>query len=230
MNPIAERLARKKQLEPERLSDWGARELASFARLMVCRLARGLYWKMRFGRAEGPVLCGRGIHIEHPRYIRSGPRLNLEDGVEIVGLSKRGLTFGTRCTVGRLATIRPTNVLLDEPGEGLLMGDHSNIGAYSYIGCSGWIDIGSHVMMGPRVSLLAENHNIDRTDIPMKDQGVTRSFIRIQDDCWIGAGSTILAGVTVGRGSVIAAGAVVTHDIKSETIVGGVPAREIRQR
>ncbi len=72
----------------------------------------------------------------------------------------------------RPVRLRPSdNVLLDEPGEGMLVGDCSNIGPYSFIGCSGYIEIGRHVMMGPRVNLLAETHVFDRTDIPMQARG-----------------------------------------------------------
>jgi acetyltransferase-like isoleucine patch superfamily enzyme len=148
----------------------------------------------------------------------------------IVALSKRGIVFGERCTVGRFASIVPTNPLLGELGEGLKLGDHSNIGAYSYIGCSGYIEIGNNVMRGPRVNLMAENHRFERVDIPMKGQGVDKSFIRIEDDCWIGVNSSVLAGVTIGRGSIVAAGAVVTKDVAPYSIVGGVPARLIRSR
>jgi acetyltransferase-like isoleucine patch superfamily enzyme len=92
------------------------------------------------------------------------------------------------------------------------------------------MELGDRVIMGPRVSLLAENHNAERTDICMKDQGVTRSFIRIEDDCWLGAGSTVLAGFTIGRGSIVAAGAVAMKDVPSGSVVGGMPARIFKQR
>jgi acetyltransferase-like isoleucine patch superfamily enzyme len=98
------------------------------------------------------------------------------------------------------------------------------------VGCSGFIEIGSGVMMGPRVGLFAENHIFDRTDIPMRLQGVDRKFIRIEDDVWLGTNSVILAGVTVGRGAVVSAGSVVTKDVPQYAIVGGVPAKVIRMR
>jgi acetyltransferase-like isoleucine patch superfamily enzyme len=78
--------------------------------------------------------------------------------------------------------------------------------------------------------LRAENHNAKPTDIPMKDQGVARSFIRIEDDCWLGAGCMVLAGVAVGRGSIVAAGAVATKDLPPGSVVGGVPACIFKQR
>ncbi len=228
---IQRRLARLKHMDnPDALAAWGGRELASFGCTLVGRILRGWYWKLRLKRAPGLVLCGPRVVIHHPWHISAGPALNLEEGCELVGFTKRGLVFGARCTVGRFASIRPTNILLDEPGEGLLMGDYSNIGPYAYIGCSGYIELGRRVMMGPRVNLLAENHRFDRHDLPIKVQGVTRSFIRIEDDVWLGANSTVLAGVTVGAGAVVAAGAVVTRDVPPGAVVGGVPARVIGQR
>lgn len=224
-------LVSKKGLDPELdYSVWGYPELFFFALEMAGRIIRGLWLKVRVGSAPGLVLCQPRVVIKQGRHIHAGRGLSLQEGVEIVGLSKKGIRFGDRCTVGRFATIRPTNVLFREPGEGLEMGDHSNIGPYSFIGCSGFIKIGSGVMMGPRVTLLAENHNFEDASRPMKEQGVSRSFITIEDDCWLGAGCMITAGVTIGKGSIIAAGAVVTKDVEPYSIVGGVPAKLIRRR
>ncbi len=186
--------------------------------------------KWQLPHVSGWMLADRGARVMHGGHLRSGRQFSLEEGCLINALSKRGIVFGNRCTVGRFASICPTNPLLDEPGEGLKMGDHSNVGPYSYIGCSGYVEIGSRVMMGPRVNLMAENHNFSRTDIPMKDQGVLRKFIRIEDDVWLGVNSTVVAGVTVGRGAIVAAGAVVTADVSPYAIVGGIPARLIRNR
>ena len=222
--------AAQKGVDPEVLNEWRARELLTATSTIGRRLVRGQFLRWRMGRTDGPVLCERGVRITHASHITAGRRLNLEDGCEIVGLSKRGIVFGDRCTVGRLATIRPTNVLLDEPGEGLLMGDNSNIGAYSFIGCSGFIEIGNNVMMGPRVTLLAETHNYADPGRPMKSQGVSRSTIRVEDDCWIGAGAQVLPGVTLGRGSVVGAGAVITRDVAPYSVVAGIPARLIKRR
>ncbi len=222
--------SRKGLIAEESLQGWETQEMLSFLWVLARRLLRGELLRLRLGHTSGRVLCERNVRIVHGRHISAGRLLNLEDGCEIIGLSKRGIVFGERCTVGRLATIRPTNVLLDEPGEGLRLGDHSNIGAYSFIGCSGFIDIGSHVMMGPSVTLLAESHQFDDAAQPIKHQGVSRSTIRIEDDCWIGAGSIILPGVTIGRGSIVAAGSVVNRDTAPYSIVAGVPARLLRSR
>jgi acetyltransferase-like isoleucine patch superfamily enzyme len=227
---IRNRLAAAKGLDPARLAHVSMRDLCGSCFTIFVRMVRGAWVRMRLGRTNGWMLADRGTHLLHARHIRAGRQFSLEEGCMIIGLSKRGIVFGDRCTVGRFAYIAPSNPLLGEPGEGLKVGDHSNIGPYSYIGCSGFIEIGSRVMMGPRVNLMSENHAFDRTDIPMKDQGVTRGFIRIEDDVWIGVNVTILANVTVGRGAIVAAGAVVTKDVPPYTVVGGVPAKVIKER
>jgi acetyltransferase-like isoleucine patch superfamily enzyme len=224
-------LCRKKNIEYKReLSLWGRKELAILAWTLFSRMLRGMILRIRMAQASGMILAQKGVRLIHPSHIYAQGDLNLQEGCEIVGLSVRGIRFGSKCTVGRFATIRPTNVLFREPGEGLSLGDNSNIGPYSWIGCSGYIKIGKNVMMGPRVSLLAENHNFDRTDIPMKEQGVHRKGIVIEDDVWLGANSCVLDGVTIGTGSVIATGAVVTKDVPPFSVVGGVPAKVLRSR
>jgi acetyltransferase-like isoleucine patch superfamily enzyme len=230
LDKLRQRLAAAKGMDPAGLQALQGGDLAGICGTLAQRILRGLFWKLRLPHVRGLLLADRNARVLHGRHLHAGRRFSMEEGCFIMALSKRGVVFGERCTVGRLATIAPTNPLLGEPGEGLRVGDQSNIGPYSFIGCSGFIEIGDRVLMGPRVNLLAENHEFGRTDVPIKEQGVRREFIRIEDDVWIGAGATILAGVTVGRGAIIAAGAVVTRDVPPGAVVGGVPARVIKQR
>lgn len=76
----------------------------------------------------------------------------------------------------------------------------------------------------------SENHVTTRTDIPIKDQGVTHRGIVVEDDVWLGSGVIVLDGVRVGTGAVVAAGSVVTRDVPPYAIVAGVPAQVIRYR
>ena len=207
-----------------------ARDRPRRARLAARRrLLRGALLRARLGRADGLVFADRNVRVLHARHVSAGRDLNLEEGCQIMGLSRRGIVFGDRCTVGRFAMISPTNVFGGQLGEGLKVGDNSNIGHFAFVGCSGYIEIGDRVLMGPRVTLLGENHRFDDPG-PIKLQGVEREAITIGDDCWLGAGCTVLAGVTIGAGAVVAAGAVVTDDVAPMTVVAGVPARVVRDR
>lgn len=206
------------------------RHILQMANKLAPMALRGFWWRLWLRSTTGLLLIGKNVTIRNPQHISVGRNFVVEDYCEIQGLSQQGLWFGERVTIGRFAMIRPSGYYGRDIGVGLRIGNRSNIGANCYIGCSGGIEIGENVMMSPGVNLFAENHNFARTDIPMKDQGVTLNRIVVEDDCWLASGSTILAGVQVGRGAVVAAGAVVTTDVPPYAIVGGVPAKIIGWR
>lgn len=193
-------------------------------------LVRGTLRRFFFKSSKGILLIGKRVTIRQSHHLTVGRSFIAQDNCEINCLSKRGIVLGDKVTVGSYAIIRPTNLYGGEPGIGLKMGDNSSIGPYSYIGCSGYIEIGNNVMISPRVSIYSENHNFDDTDALMIDQGVTRSFVKIEDDCWIAANSVILAGVVIGKGSVVAAGSIVTKDVPPYSVVAGNPARIVKSR
>ena len=95
---------------------------------------------------------------------------------------------------------------------------------------AGQIDIGDCVRIAPHVMMIASDHVFDDPDRPITDQGSRRAPITIGDDVWIAGRVNITAGVTIGRGSVIAAGAVVTRDVPPYSVAAGVPARVIKSR
>ena len=181
-------------------------------------------------RSSGLLFVARGARILNPGHLTAGRGVKLEEHAELQCLARRGVVLGDGVTIGRGASIRPSSYYGHEPGEGLAVGAGSAIGAYSWIGASGFVSIGRDVMFGPRVLVLPENHVFDDPGRTIKSQGVVRSGVVVEDDCWIGAGATLLAGVRIGRGSVVAAGAVVRSDVAPMSVVGGVPARLLKTR
>lgn len=114
-------------------------------------------------------------------------------------------------------------------GEELEIGDNSTIGFNSDI--YGPVKIGKNVMLGPEVAIYTHNHAHDDIDIPMIYQGYTQNQpVIIEDNVWIGRRVLIMPGVHIGTGAIVAAGAVVTKDVNSYSIVGGNPARHIKFR
>lgn len=109
------------------------------------------------------------------------------------------------------------------------IGDNSGLGRNSYIRAGASVTIGDDVMIGPELHIYTGTHNKDRR-VPMRLQGGYSKAVVIEDDVWIGARSTILQGVTVAKGCVIAAGAVVTKSTEPFGIYGGVPAKRIGER
>ena len=96
--------------------------------------------------------------------------------------------------------------------------------------CGGEIIIGDNVLIGPNVVIRASNHRSTRKDIPMAQQGHNPGKIIINNDVWLGANVVILPDVEIGKGSIIAAGAVVTNKIGEYCVAGGIPARVIKMR
>lgn len=115
-------------------------------------------------------------------------------------------------------------------GNLIEIGDYSSIGANSVIPKN--TIIGKYVMMAPEIHIVANNHKFDNTEIPMCFQhsieGQTPTII--EDDCWIGVRAIFTPGHRIGKGSIIAAGAVVTKDVEPYSIIGGNPAKLIRKR
>jgi acetyltransferase-like isoleucine patch superfamily enzyme len=144
--------------------------------------------------------------------------------------------------MGRRGTIR-SGCMIDAPRAGVVeLGDgvdlnrhvylggfstHLRIGARStfnqraFIDARGSVLIGEDVMVGPFARLVSYNHVFDNPDVPMNTQGFSLGEIRIGNDVWIGTGATILAGVTLGDFSIVAAGAVVTRSFPTNSILAG---------
>jgi acetyltransferase-like isoleucine patch superfamily enzyme len=215
----------------KRFSDnWSAQNKVLTYYYLCFFFIRGLWMRLFLGAVKGKLLIGKNVAIRYASNLLVGRDTIIEDGVEINCLTRQGIHFGDRVSVGKYAIIRPSNIYGGPIGEGLVLGNHSNIGPYNYIGCSGKITIGNNVMLGPRVSIYAENHVFDNPNLTIKEQGVQRLDVIIEDDCWIASNAVILAGVTIGKGSVIAAGAVVTESVPAYSVVGGVPAKIIKSR
>ncbi|MBX9684740.1 MAG: acyltransferase [Hyphomicrobium sp.] len=115
---------------------------------------------------------------------------------------------GVRITIGADCTVNPFTVLYGHGG----------------------LTIGNFVRIATHTVIVPANHIFADRDVPITKQGLSKLGVVIEDDVWIGAHVTILDGVTVGRGSVIAAGAVVNANVEPYSIVGGLPAKVIGQR
>ena len=94
----------------------------------------------------------------------------------------------------------------------------------------GLIKIGNNVRIAPNVMMISANHVFENPDIPIREQGMEVKPITIEDDVWVAGRVNIIAGVTIGKGSVIGAGSVVTKDIPPYSVAVGVPAKVIKER
>ncbi len=145
-------------------------------------------------------------------------------GVGVVILGFKNISLGRGVALNRY-------VSLTADRGSITLGDNVYIGDFCTIsGDDGEVIIGKNVLIAAYTLIQAANHNFDRLDIPIMDQGHEPSFVHIEDDVWIGASCVICPGVCIGTGAVIGAGAVVTKDVPPFAVVGGVPAKVIRYR
>ena len=113
----------------------------------------------------------------------------------------------------------------------LTIGKHVSLNHGCFLSCEGGLEIGDYVAIGHGTSILTTEHSFEDPTTPIKYQPAKYLPVRIGSNVWIGANVTILAGVSIADGTVIAAGSVVTRSIeRPDTIVGGVPARFIKER
>ncbi len=116
-------------------------------------------------------------------------------------------------------------------GEGCSVQPYSILVGYGTAeDTEGEIRIGNHVRIASHVMIIGANHVFEDPDIPICDQGLDRKTIVIEDDVWIAGKASIMAGVHIGKGSDVAAGAVVTKDVAPYSVVAGVPAKVIKTR
>lgn len=170
-----------------------------------------------------------GVRVTGRGQLRVGNKVSFGERVTINAVSVDGVSLGDFVTIDDQAILRASGVLRNL-GTGIEIGSSTSIGAFNFIHGGGGVTVGKNCLFGPYVSVYSENHNFSDTALPIRKQGETRLPVRIGDDVWIGAGSIVLPGVTVGSGAIVAAGSVVTKDVIAKSVVGGVPAKVIKRR
>jgi acetyltransferase-like isoleucine patch superfamily enzyme len=163
------------------------------------------------------------------RNLTAGHFATLGAGSIIDASGTRGVNLGRGAKIGRRSIVTTTSQL-SKRGVGLKIGDYSGIGDYAHIGCSGGVTIGRDVIAGPYVTFHSQEHITDALDHTIRSQGTRELEVVVENDVWIGARVTFLAGARVRSGSVVAAGSVVRGEFPPNCIIGGVPAKVLKHR
>lgn len=154
--------------------------------------------------------------------ISIGEDTRIAPGARLDGAQGK-IRIGKKCSIH-------DGVLLLPYGGFIQIGDYSTINPYSVVYGHGGVTIGSGVRIATHVVIIPANHIFADPETPICTQGLTCEGITIEDDVWIGCNVTLLDGVYIGRGSVIAAGSVVRGRVEPYSVMGGVPARLIKKR
>lgn len=187
-------------------------------------LLRSYAYRTVLGGLGKRCLIENGVRFFHSRRVFLGDRVFIgERSFLDVGPSSAAIRIGDDSHLGRGVVLRT------QEGE-IVIGGNANISTYSLVYSYGGIEIGDDCLIAQHVEIVGGAHNHDDLSSPIRLQGRLPSRIVIGNDCWIGSHAVILGGSTIGRGSIIGAGAVVHKDIPEYSIAVGVPARVVRKR
>ena len=178
-------------------------------------------------RLDGMVAIENNVRLRFGDHVHLGRNVYLDQGVYLHACPD-GIVIGENSFVMHGAVLHVYN-FRNLPHAFIRIGRDSLIGELNVLRGQGGITIGDRVYTGPLVQILAVDHVYVDPTRPMVEQGITAEGIVVENDVWIGAGAIVTDGVTLGQGSVVAAGAVVTQDVPPHTVVGGVPARVLKQ-
>lgn len=176
---------------------------------------------------QGAAAIEAGVRLRFANHIHLGHGVYLDQG-SYLHATPNGIRIGARSIVMHGAVLHVYN-FRDIPQAGITIGEDCLLGEYSVIRGQGGVTLGNRVYTSPFTQIIAVNHVFNDPTHSFVEQGLTAEGIVIEDDVWLGAGAVITDGVRVGKGAVVAAGAVVTKDVPPHTVVGGVPARVIRE-
>lgn len=201
--------------------------LVQFIYTQVVSVCRGLRVLFFFKNPDG-LLLGKSVKFFNMPKIKWGKFLKLGDNVYVSALGKHGITFGNNVGIGAYSRI-VVSTSFNQLGEYIKIGNNVGIGEFAYLGGAGGLEIGDGCIVGQYLSCHPENHNYSDNGTDYRLQGVTRKGIKIGKNCWIGSKVTVLDGVTIGDNCVIAAGSVITKSMPANSVIGGVPAKVIKQ-
>ncbi len=179
-------------------------------------------------KLDGTVGIEAGVRIAYASKIRLEKGVYLDSGVYLHALPA-GISIGHDTFVMHHTMLHVFN-FRNLPQAGIKIGHNCFIGEFNVMRGQGGISIGNNVYTGPMVQIVAVNHVYSDPHKLIREQGITAQGITIEDDVWLGANAVVVDGVSIGQGSIIGAGAVVTTDIPPYSIAVGIPAKVVKDR
>ncbi len=183
---------------------------------------RGIAYRTVLGGIGSPCLIEEDVRIQVARRIFLGNRVFVGQYSYLDG-GTSFLRLGDDVHVARYCTVRA-----GERGISIHHGVGINIRCF--LDGNGGLEIGADTLLSPGVQVVSGNHVFKDPKVPIRFQGTAYGKVSIGEDCWLGTNVVVVPGVTIGRGSVIGAGAVVTKDIPEFSIALGVPAKVVGRR
>lgn len=171
------------------------------------------------------VSFGTNVVLRHPHKIFIGDNVVVDDNclLDAKGTDNKGIVIGNGVFIGR-------NTILSCKNGDIFLDDNVNMGFNCEIVSANEVKVGKNVLFAAYTYLICGDHDFDRVDIPISEQGRIARGIYVEENVWFGAGVKVLDGITIKRDSIIGTGSVVTKDIPEFSIAVGAPAKVIKNR
>jgi len=190
----------------------------------VTTILRSFMFSKFILRSDGYVKYYSNPIMGNPKNIFIGRGTKVFYNVILIANNKKdSLIIGKNCDIHSFCEIRASE-------NKIRIGDNCSLNNFGMIVSKGEISIGNFVRIGPHCLIISSNHIYENPEITILEQGTKGTGIVIEDDVWIRGGVQILDGVKIGRGSIVAAGAIVTKEIPEYSVAAGIPAKVIKKR
>ncbi len=189
---------------------------------------RGIYKSIGKKYISSNIYIGKRVKLISRKNLKIGEKTKIHNNVKIDALSTSGVNIGKGVVIGENTKIECTGSL-QRIGKGVSIGDRTSFANDCFFGAAGGIDIGEDVIAGQYIRFHSENHKYEDKNRLIKEQGVTHKGIKIGNNCWIGSGAVFLDGAEIGNGCVVAANAVVLNKFPDNVVIGGMPAKIIKE-
>ena len=188
---------------------------------------RRIFYPYLLGGVGKGVVFGQGITLRHPHKIRIGDNTTIDDHavLDAKGEHNQGILIGQNVYVGR-------NTILSCKEGSIILDDYCNLSANCSLLSETEIHLGKYCLLAGNCYLVAGgNHSFDDVTTPIMFQpSFSKGGIRVEEDVWLAAGTIVLDGISIGKGSVVGAGSVVTRSLPELSVAVGAPAKFRKNR
>lgn len=186
---------------------------------------RKIFYPGLFKQTGKNLIIGRSVVIRHPKKITIGDNVTIDDYcfIDARGSGEDGIVLEDEIIINR-------NSSLYAKGGGIRLGRRTSLGSYSHITSLEKVELGDSVLTGGGCYFSSGTYSFENTDLAVMDQTIySKGPIIVGKNCYFGAKSTVVGGLTIGSNAIIGAGSVVLKDIPSKVVVAGVPAKIIKE-
>jgi len=188
-------------------------------------LLRAKFYPALLGQCGRNVVFGMNVTLRHPHKIEIGDNVIIDDNclLDAKGRDNTGIRIGNGVFLGR-------NSILSCKNGDIVLGENVNIGFNCEVFSGSRVTLGNDTLVAAYCYFIGGDHNPLDIEASVTRQGSRSEGITVGEKCWFGAGVKVLDGVTIGRNSIVGAGAVVTKPVPDYALAVGIPAKTIRDR